>query len=66
MVRFAAAVTALLFTASTVDAATGVRGKDVADERDLRRSVRSLRCVMFCIYGLKNALANVKTNPFFA
>jgi hypothetical protein len=54
MVRFAAAVTALLFTASTVDAATGVRGKDVADERDLRKSVRSLLCDVF--YGLEEIL----------
>jgi hypothetical protein len=37
MVRFAAAVTAFLFTA--VDA-SGIRGNDVVDERELRKSVR--------------------------
>ncbi len=69
MVRFAVAFTALLFTASTVDAATGVRGKDVADERDLRR--RSVRCVVFCIvfmvfYGLEESYSKFNIETCFA
>jgi putative N-acetylmannosamine-6-phosphate epimerase len=39
MVRFSVAVTALLFAAGSADA-SGVRGKDTEDARELRTSVR--------------------------
>jgi hypothetical protein len=45
MVRFAVAVTALLFATSTD--ASGVRGNDV-DTRDLRKSVRILLVALYC------------------